>query len=159
MNYYVIYDETNNKFKLIKSITNNKTKISNNFDTFKNTYERKINRFKNLLINEEKILFIRFEESQKDRIIYDSYKEYLNKPELDYIKDYSNIIKKQYPNLEFKIIYISKVLDINYIKENNIIILRLDEDTIDWNDCGYKFKMMFEKYESFLEEVISTEKY
>jgi len=140
-----------NKFKLTKRIIK-KHNICNYFDIFKDSYERKINRFKNLLINENKILFIRFEESQKDRIIYDVYKHYLNKTDLEYIKDFSNIIKKEYPNLEFKIIYISKTFDINYIKENNIIILRLDEDTVDWNDCGSKFKMMFEKYKSFLEK-------
>ena len=59
----------------------------------------------------------------------------------------------QYPNLEFKIIYISKTLDINYIKENNIIILKLDDESINFNDSGIKIKNLFEKYKSFLEEI------
>jgi hypothetical protein len=139
------------KFKFIK---NNKFNISKYFDTFKNIYERRINRIKNILSNETKILFIRFEESQKNRIIYNSYKDNLKKLELEYLIDYSNIIKKAYPNLKFKIIYISSIFDINYIKENNIIILKLDEEDIDWNNCGNKFKVMFDKYKSFIEENI-----
>ena len=73
---------------------------------------------------------------------------------MEYLIDYSVIIKREYPKLEFKIIYISRTLDINYIKENNIIILRLDDEDIDWNNCGNKFQVMFNKYKSFIEETI-----
>lgn len=79
--------------------------------------------------------------------------EYFKKSELDYIKDYSNIIKTQYPQLEFKIIYISKTLEINYFKENNIIILKLDDESINFNNSGIKFINMFEKYKDFLEKI------
>ena len=44
------------------------------------------------------------------------YKYASKKSELEYINDYSNIIKKKYPNLEFKIIYISYM----YIRYINV---------------------------------------
>jgi hypothetical protein len=82
-----------------------------NFEKFKETYKRRIIRFKEDLDNENKILFIRLEESHQDRIIYDQYKENFKKNELEYLKDYSIFLKTKIPFLNFKIIYISEIFE------------------------------------------------
>jgi hypothetical protein len=118
------------------------------FNEFKNKYERRIVRFKELLKNEEKILFIRYEEPIKNRIIYDEYKIRYQKEELEYIRDFALIIKKQYPDLEFKIIYISYKHDTK--KEDNITILKMEETLDTADDSGPKFTNLFNKYKDFL---------
>lgn len=137
-----------NKFLLIKK----KTDIERNFSDFKSTCERRILRLKNILNEEKNILFIRLEESMKNRIIYNEYKDNFKKTELEYIKDYSNIIKLQYPNLNFKIIYISKLNQTNLIKEYNLLVLNTDTDTINWTNCVAKFKELFDTYSELLKE-------
>ena len=125
------------------------------FNKFKETYERRIIRLKDLLLKEKKILFIRLEETMNNRIIYDEYKSYFEKSELDYILDYSKMIKKNYPNLDFKIIYISKIHDNKYMIENNLIILNSKNVTIDnWNNCTNGLKDLFEKNKEFLDSIL-----
>lgn len=122
------------------------------FNTFKERYERRIIRLKDLLTKEKKILFIRLEEIMKDRIIYDEYKSYFEKSELDYIIDYSKMIQINYPNLDFKIIYISKIHDNKYIIENNLIILNSKNVTIDnINNCTKGLKDLFRINKEFLD--------
>ena len=118
----------------------------------KETYERRIIRLKDLLIKEKKILFIRLEETMHNRIIYDEYKSYFEKPELDYIIDYSKMIKINYPNLDFKIIYISKIHDNKYMMENNLIILNSRDVIIDtWDNCLDGLKDLFRINKEFID--------
>lgn len=133
-----------NKLLLINKSIKKQTDIERNFSDFKSTYERRILRLKKILNEEKNILFIRLEESMENRIIYDEYKDNFKKTELEYIKDYSNIIKLQYPNLNFKIIYISKLNQTNLIKEYNLLILNTDIGTINWTNCVAKFKELFD---------------
>jgi len=102
--------------------------INKTFTKFKDSYERRIIRLKYLLSNEKKVLFIRYEEPLKNRIMYNEYKEYYKKSELEYIKDYYNIIKNQYPNLNFQIIYLSQIHPTSYLKEFNLIILSFKKE-------------------------------
>lgn len=122
------------------------------FYKFKEVYERRIIRLKDLLIKEKKILFIRLEETMHKRIIYDEYKSYFEKPELDYIIDYSKMIKINYPNLHFKIIYISKIHDNKYMIENNLIILNSKNVAIDdWTQSTNGLKELFRINKEFLD--------
>jgi len=140
------------KILLINNINKNKTDIERHFSAFKLMSERRILRLKQILNEEKKILFIRLEEPMEDRIIYDEYKDNFKKSELEYIKDYSNIIKLQYPNLDFKIIYISKLNETKIIKEYNLLIINTNIDLIYWNNCTTKFKELFNDNLELLKE-------
>ena len=61
----------------------------------------------------------------------------------DYIGVYL-YLKKQYPNLEFKIIYISHKHDNK--KEDNITILKMDESIVNAEESGPTFTNLFDKY-------------
>ena len=129
--YYLIFKHDFSKKYSIKSL----------FLKFTEKYTRRINRLKDLLLNEKKIIFIRLEESLIDRIIYKEYEDKFKKSEFDYLKDFINIIKNKYPNLDFEIIYISS--QENDIKENNIKIINLNNEILDWNNCAIKINNLF----------------
>jgi hypothetical protein len=150
-NILPINSKDTNKFLLINN-TKKQTDIEINFNIFKSTYERRIFRLKKILNEEKNILFIRLEESMKNRIIYDEYKDNFKKSELEHIKDYSKIIKLQYPNLNFKIIYISKLNKTDLIKEFNLLILNTDTDKINWTNCADKLKELFDINIALLKE-------
>ncbi len=114
----------------------------NNFKEFKEKYERRIERLQNYFKNCKKILFIRLEENMTDRIIYPEYEEKYKITELEYINEFSNLIKKLYPNLEITIIYISKNdCELNNTN-NNIIILKNIYDFDYSNCCDYLNKII-----------------
>jgi hypothetical protein len=61
------------------------------------------------MLNSNKlIIFLRMEESMNNKIIYDNHKESYAKPEIEYIKEFMNIIKNKYPNANFKLIFFSQ---------------------------------------------------
>jgi len=125
------------------------------FNTFKESYERRIKRLDDIIKNQN-ILFIRVEEPQKNRIMYDIYKEKFKKSELDYIKDFSNIIKNKYPNTKFKIIYISDIYDIQLFEDSNLLILnKNDKELWSWGNCCFKIKTIFEKNNEIIYQFIS----
>ena len=125
---------------------NTMREIYKTFNKFKDSYERRIIRLKSLLTNEKKVLFIRYEEQKKNRIIYNQYKKYYEKSELEYIKDYYHIIRNQYPNLDFQIIYLSISHPTSYLKEFNLIILS-------FNSYDEPFLDIFNKNKDFLEKI------
>jgi len=108
-------DPNNKKFYMNRIIQFDlMEELKNKFPTFKSTLERRIERLKKILSTEKNIIFIRLEEENNERIIYEIYKEKFKKSELENIIEFSNIIKKLYPILNFKIIYISKKHENNY---------------------------------------------
>ena len=125
-----------------------------NFEKFKETYERRIIRFKEDLDNENKILFIRLEESHKDRIIYDQYKEYLKKNELEYLKDYFIFLKTKFPFLNFKIIYISEIFETSILNYYDILILKKNNELINWDNCIVILTNLFKEYKEIIHQFI-----
>jgi len=125
------------------------------FNTFKESYQRRIKRLDDLIKNQN-ILFIRFEEPQTNRIMYDFYKEKFKKSELDYIKDFSNIIKKKYPNAKFKIIYISDIYEIELFEDSNLLILNKNAKyNWTWSNCSAVIKDMFEKNNQIIKQFLN----
>jgi hypothetical protein len=145
-NYEIRY--INNKYskKIIKIQNRNNDDL---FKSFQEKYERRIIRFKNLLNTKNKIVFTRFDEKLDDRIMYDFIKDNYNKNEIEYLNDFSNIIKKINNNLEFYIIFISKNLQ-NSINNNNIIILNDTENINNYENCDFKLNNLFNKNKDFL---------
>jgi hypothetical protein len=146
----------NSKFSVLKNFNYDiMDDVKIKFKSFKETYERRINRLKKLLIDEKKILFIRFEEPMNNRIIYDEYKKNFERSELNNIIDYSTMLKINYKKLEFKIIYLSNTHETKYLKENNIIILNIGKEIIDsWGNCTSGFKNIFDKNKSLLISIL-----
>lgn len=90
---------------------------------FIDKYTRRISRFYDLLTGNEKLLFIRKEE-HTNRISYPEYNEHIKYTEIYYIREFINILKKDYPNLNFKIIFFSFSQETS--KEDNLLILQTD---------------------------------
>ena len=132
---------TNKKYYLrflhdLKNIDHDKTKVytinnnihvckANNFAECKDKYDRRRQRFIDILTSSNKILFIRLEEDNRDRIIYDIYKDKLQKSELEYTFDLSNTLKRKYTSLDFMILVISFNHDTTYYQEHNVIVLKM----------------------------------
>lgn len=83
-------------------------------------YTRRINRFYDLLNGNEQVLFIRKEEDL-NRIKYPEYNEYIKYSEIYYIKECIKLLKKDYPNLNFKMIFLSFSQE-NRVEENLLIL-------------------------------------
>lgn len=157
-NKLVLNNNQNNTHIINRTTINEDIMITlkNNFPNFINTLKRRIERLKKILSDEKNILFLRFEEDNDDRIIYDIYKDKLIKTELENIIEFSNIIKKIYPKLNFKIIYISKINDNNYDEINNIIILKNNFDNFNWDNCSNKFSKIFDSNKDFLSNILKV---
>lgn len=72
------------------------------------------------------ILFLRhaevtYHKYYGNRLNHPDFVEYFAKPELDYVKDFSNIIKNLNPNIKFKILFMSDVDECFTDDEHNII--------------------------------------
>jgi hypothetical protein len=118
------------------------------YNSIEHKYLRRISRLNSILNNSNKIIFIRYKETNNDRIIYDEYKEKFEIPEYENLIKFSIIIKNKFPNLNFFIIYLSHDEDDNIDNDNNIIKLKIYENNITWDNCHKIFKNIFiEKYE------------
>jgi hypothetical protein len=144
-NYDIKY--INNKYsKNIIKIQNRNNDIL--FNNFQEKYERRIIRFIDLINTKNKIIFIRIEEKINNRIMYDFIKDNYYKDEIEYLKDFTNIIKKINNNMEFYIIFISKKLPNSFI--DNIIILNDTENINNYDNCDIKLNDLFNKNKDFL---------
>lgn len=115
---------TNSRYNLkFKHDLSTTKKIEDQFSEFKEKYSRRIKKFQDLLMSSDNILFMRFEETKENRIINQKYNEQNKISELDYIKLLSNFLRSSYPELKFKIIFISKTWFDNVDEENNIITI------------------------------------
>lgn len=127
--------------KLISNIGTNKVNISS-FSKLKSTLERRIERFKTILLSPTKILFIRLEQDNTNRIEYEEYKERNKIPELEYVILFSKLIKNKYPLIKFNVLFISKTNENIYDEENNILIIK-NKETINWEKCQIQLQKIF----------------
>jgi hypothetical protein len=127
--YYFRFKHDN----LIAITGTNKVNI-NSFSKLKSTLERRIQRFNNTLSSPKKILFIRLEQDNTNRIVYEEYKEKDKIPELEYVISFSKIIKNKYPLINFDILFISKTNENKYDTENNILIIKNTQNIV-WKTC------------------------
>ena len=127
--YYFRFKHDN----LIPNKGTNKVNI-NSFSKLKSTLERRIQRFNSMLSSPKKILFIRLEQDNTNRIEYEEYKEKDKIPELEYVILFSKIIKNKYPLINFNILFISKTNENKYDTENSILIIKNRENIV-WKTC------------------------
>jgi hypothetical protein len=113
---------------------NNKGKYNGKYFTnFLTTYLRRKNRLYELLTTCKKVIFLRLEEDNIDRIIYPEYEDKLKNTEFENLLIFTEIIKKKFPNLSFNVIFISRTMETNIYTLNNIIILNTGiYKVIDW---------------------------
>lgn len=90
--------------------------------SFEEKYKRRIQKFNNILNSNLNILFIR-EERKIEEEQYSFSEDAYNEDEYISLINFSNIIKKKYPSLNFHILLMSRTKNTNYDKENNIIII------------------------------------
>ena len=108
------------------------------FKNMCNTFERRAERFENLLRTMKRILFIRMEQDDSKRFLYDEYKDKNNGNELSYVISFAKILKEKYHELEFNILFISKSNDNLFDTDNNILILKNKYEDMNWDDCNEK---------------------
>jgi hypothetical protein len=101
----------------------------NYFTTFKEKYQRRIDKFREMLKSPKPIIFFRMDENMLDKLNHEEYIEAYSISELDYIKEFLNIMKNKYPIFNFKFIFFSKIHE-NQLCEN-LLILNHNLDTSD----------------------------
>ena len=116
-----------------------------------------MNTLKNLTGN---VLFLRHAEVPHHkyygkRLNNPDFAMYYEKPELDYVKKFSNIIKNINPNVNFKILYISDVNECFIDSEHNIIGIP-DNPLAEFlnKDLHYIMTSHLNEYSSFISENI-----
>lgn len=92
-----------------------------NFKPFQEKYLRRISRFKNTMNVNSNILFIRLQETQKNRIRYNDRQ--IN--EYDELDKFLSIMNKQYQNKVFTIIYINDEKD-GWNLRRDILSIKVD---------------------------------
>lgn len=150
--YYLVlrHDFEYQKLKKGKILIND-----SQFKEFQDKYERRIIRMNELLNSNKNILFVRFHEN-KNKIIYSDYEEKYKKNELEYLFDFSELIKKKFLTLKFKIIYITKDLNNNYYKDNNLIVLKDFINIVDWTKSSFQLNKLFNNNKKFLIDCINN---
>ena len=146
---------TNKKYytRFMHDFTNHTDNISDEeFKLFEEKYNRRITRFKNILSdcnsNNKSILFLRIEENNTNRIIYDEYKNKMDEHACSIL--FEQIILKLYPNLKFKLVVISKYSLTKKIS-NNIIFLG-KKSIYNWNTCEKDINRALVSNKKFLEK-------
>jgi hypothetical protein len=130
-------------FHDLTNITNKPTKL------FFDKYLRRIDRLYNFLRQSKKIIFIRLEETNKDRIIYPEYADNFNTPEIEHLKKFSKIINNKFQNNNFLIIYLTKTFEDNYDPENNLLCVNFNKyDELNWKNCAILIRnVLLDKYD------------
>ncbi len=127
----------------------------NEFNYFKEKIIRRKNRLKSKITNLKKILFIRLEEQLTNKIIPEKFIEKYRETEYDYIKEIIIELKKINPKLEVTVIYLTKKLKNNYIKEDNIITLECDINMrIDILEIIDKIKEVFDTNSDYIKSIV-----
>jgi hypothetical protein len=144
--YYLIF-----KHDFLQNYLSNVNSVSKKtFLEFKIKYERRKERFIQLINNKDTVLFIRLEENRNPKIHHEIYEKNFETSELEYVKIFSNIIKKINPSKKFLIIFISKQNKNNYDFENNIITIKDILNINTWIKCDKKLQELFEINNTFL---------
>lgn len=120
---------------------------SEDFNKFSEKYERRKERLINILKDDKKtLLFIRYEEEQKDRIKYSEDR----KSEIEYIYEFIEIMKQKYPLKKFCILFLSHTMENDDKRDENLIILKMIEKINIWTESPKKIKNTIEQNKKFL---------
>ncbi len=132
-----------------------KTNSEKTFELFEEKYKRRIQRLYEFLNTHSKIIFIRYEETYKNRIRYDRYACKLEKLEHEYLDEFVNIIKKKFPNLDPKIIYVRShdTTETTTSSNKNILTLKLETE-LNWNNVDIVLEDLFIKNYDSIKKLI-----
>jgi len=143
-----------------QNFTNTSLENDELFNNVKETWKRRSERFINQLnlfnITKKPIMFLRYEEDNNNRIMYDEYKDKYIKSELDYLINFSNLLKTKYKNLNFHILFFTTNKKENlFLKDENIILINIkNKNLIKWNTCCKDFDKIFRNNEVFIEQCL-----
>lgn len=121
----------------IKSMDDNKL-VEDFFDKYKRRKDRMLEKIN----NSNNILFIRYEESMKNRIINNA--EYNKKTEYEYLIDFTNLMKSKYSNKNIMYLFFSFTMQNNYNPMNNIYIVNVP-DRLNYNKSTNVFSSAINK--------------
>lgn len=136
------------------------SKFNNNYNNgyfinFINTYRRRKTRLYDFLTNCKKVIFLRLEEDNEERIFYPEYEEKFKKTEFENLIFFTEIIKKKFHNLNFVVIFISRTLETNIYNSNNIIVLNMGEYKVNnWKKSQDELENIFLLNYKYLEEFL-----
>ena len=119
-------------------------KFDNDFIEFKNKYERRAERIQNILNTKQRILFLRFEEPSQHRVYHNIYLQQLKISESTHLINFSEIVKRKYPDADCMVIYFSKNCNSNYDKTNGIITIKDTLNIDNWDDCIEKLNKLID---------------
>lgn len=128
-------------------------KIKSEIENVIQKYERRIDRFKEILSSNNKIVFLRYEEPMVKRFIHNQYLENYKKSEYYYVVEFSKIMKRLYPELDFIIVFfkcMKSESERRYDADNNIIILEKKVLT----NTQLDLSMALENNRDFLESIL-----
>lgn len=101
-------------------------------------YKRRAARFLELLQTSKKILFLRFEESTKNRIMVPRDTQMRKPCEMDHLCDLFLLLKRKYPHLETKFVWLGEKKNANVVAEN-IVCVECNERGVHWKNSAERF--------------------
>lgn len=118
------------------------------FNIFVDKYKRRKNRLLDIMNDDKQtLLFIRYEEDYKNKVIY--YED--KKSEIEYIYEFIDIIKQKYPLKKFCILFLSHSMENDKPNENLVILKNIEKINI-WTESPIKIKNTIDKNNLFLEK-------
>lgn len=127
----------------------NKELNKSQYSVISQKIKTRVERLKNVLDSEQSVLFIRSSEPMENRIILDQYADKYAKPEIEQIRELSNILKTKYPNLKFKILYIGgEFVDVS----NNIVGIPVGPNGYHIPKMGQNMKNHIDKHRKFIDK-------
>jgi hypothetical protein len=139
-----------NKMVIVKNKHGNIVKF-NRFNNFQEKYERRIERFEKLLNSNDLIVFLRLEENTENKVIHDEYAELYAKPDIEYIKEFMNIINTKYSTLNYKLIYFTRFH--NTELNNNLLIIH---DNLNLHDDDINLETIINKNTELINKLINN---
>jgi len=128
---------TNTKYyvRLLHDFDHKKdTLTENDIKAFVDKYQRRQKRLYEILMSKSKILFMRLEQDNKNRIFYDRY---INKnvnvnDELTDLKTLSDLFKNKFPKLQFAILHINYNNNRVFDLDHNIVSVPSNTTSLNW---------------------------
>jgi hypothetical protein len=115
------------------------------FNKTKEKYERRKERLYEILNDKQTLLFIRYEEDFKNKVIY--YED--KKSEIEYIYEFIEIIKQKFPLKKFCILFLSHTMENDKPNENLVILKNIDPINC-WTESANKIKNTIDKNTKYL---------
>jgi hypothetical protein len=125
------------------------------YTSFKAKYQRRIPRFYHTMQTRERILFLRLEERNPDRVQHTRYTERFAISEVDQMLELCRTFQRIFPKNRITTIFLSsEVEESQWFEEEGLFVLAMVEPILQYDNCEIKIHQVLIEHMDFLKEKI-----